>query len=158
MAGERVRVGALDPRDFGEDIVAEHRPVEPLLRHVPAEHRRIVQVLGEMRAVHEQLLRNAAADHAGSANPVFLCDGDARTVARGDARGPDSTGSGADDEQVELGHQSPALSISARVEASNSESSVDWSSLRAMSLPSSTPNWSKGLIPSSTAFAKVRCS
>ncbi len=29
---------------------------------------------------------------------------------------------------------------------------------RAMSLPSSTPNWSKGLISISTALAKVRCS
>ena len=27
-----------------------------------------------------------------------------------------------------------------------------------ISLPSSTPNWSKGLMPSSTALAKVRCS
>src|SRR5690606_24793844 len=30
--------------------------------------------------------------------------------------------------------------------------------LRAISLPSSTPNWSNGLIPISTALAKVRCS
>ena len=39
-------------------------------------------------------------------------------------------------------------------EAKLSSPSID----RAISLPSSTPNWSNGLIPSNTALANVRCS
>ena len=59
---------------------------------------------------------------------------------------------------AEVGHQTPALSISARVEESSESSSVPSASCRAISLPSSTPNWSNGLIPINTALAKVRCS
>ena len=72
VVGQCVGVGALDPGHFGEHIVAQHRPVEALGRDVPAEHRGIVQVLGKMGAVDEQLLGHAAADDAGPADPILL--------------------------------------------------------------------------------------
>ena len=50
----------------------------------------------------------------------------------------------------------PAASSSASVLASNR--SPPRSIALAMLLPSSTPNWSNGLIPIRTALAKVRCS
>ena len=82
MARQGLGVGALEPPDLGQHIVAKHRPVEALLRHVPAEHRRIVEVLGEMRAIDQQLLGHAAADHAGAADLMLLGDGDARAISR----------------------------------------------------------------------------
>jgi hypothetical protein len=86
MGRQRVGVSALDPSDLGKHIVAERRPVEPAIRHVPAEHRSIVQVLGKMRAVDQQLLRHTAADDAGAADPVLLGDCDTRAVSRRNPR------------------------------------------------------------------------
>ncbi len=158
VVGEGLGIGPFQAADLRQDIVAQHRPVEPLGRHVPAEHRGVLEVLGEMRAIDQQLLGDAAADHTGPADFMLLGDRDLGAVGGGDARCPHPARSGADHEQVEVGHQIPALSISARVEASSASSPSPPDNCRAISLPSSTPNWSKGLIPSSTALAKVRCS
>src|SRR6476469_1478277 len=54
-------------------------------------------------------------------------------------------------------HSPSARAIKASVEGSKS-SSPSPSSALAISLPSSTPNWSNGLMPSRAALAKVRCS
>ncbi len=131
-------------------------------RHVPAEAARVGQILGEMGAVDEQLLGDAAADDAGAADFMLLGDRNLRAMGRGDARGADAARAGADHEQiiVEAGHYSSsprAFAISALVEASKSRSSPASIAL-AIALPSSTPNWSNGLMPSKAAFAKVRCS
>src|SRR5690348_1426559 len=158
MARQCVRVGTLEPRHFGEHVVAQDGPVELLRRYVPAEHGRIVQVLGEVRAIDEQLLRNAAADHACAADLIFLGDCDPRAISRRHARGAHAAGTGANHEEIEISHYAPALSISARVDESRLSSSASSASCRAICLPSSTPNWSKGLMPISTALAKVRCS
>ena len=104
MIGEGLGVGAFKPPDLRKHIVAQNRPVEALGRHVPTEHRGIVEVFGEMRAVNEQLLGDAAADHAGPADLIFLGDGDLRAMGRGDARGADAARSRTDHEQVEVGH------------------------------------------------------
>jgi len=93
--------------DFREHIVAQDRPVEPLLRHVPAEHRRIVEILGEMRAVDEQFLGHAAADDARAADLIFLGHGDARAIGRGNARSAHAARSGTDYEQVKIRHSIP---------------------------------------------------
>ena len=56
--------------------------------------------------IDEQLLRHAAADHAGAAHPVLFGDHDFCAVACRDPRGAHAARAGADDEQidVELSH------------------------------------------------------
>src|SRR4051812_35836159 len=98
MVGQRLSVGDLETPNLGKHIVAQDRPIEPLLRHVPTEHGRVVEVLGEMRSIDEQLLRHAAADHACAANLVLLGNGNASSVSGGDTSGPDSARAAADHE------------------------------------------------------------
>ncbi len=106
MARQRRLVDAVQPVDLGQDIVAQRRPVEAPVAERPAEAARVDQVLGEVTAIDQQLLRHAAADDAGTADAVLLGDGDARAVARRDPRGADPARAGADDEEVvvEAGH------------------------------------------------------
>ena len=159
VVGQRLGVGAFEPADLGQHIVAQHRPVEALFRHVPAEHRRVVEVLGEMRAVDEQLLGHAAADDAGAADLIFLGDRDPRAIApptrapraRRPIRRRSRTGR-------KSATRRPPVRSARGSRGRAPACSPSPSSSRAMSLPSSTPNWSNGLMPSSTALAKVRCS
>ena len=73
--------------DLGEHIVAQHRPVEIAVADVPAEAARVLQILGEMRAVDEQLLGHAAADDAGAADAILLGDRDPRAMRGRNPRG-----------------------------------------------------------------------
>src|SRR3546814_15215927 len=82
---ERLTIKTLEPVDLGEHIVAQHRPVELAVGDVPAELARVVDILGEMRAVNEQFLGHAAADDTGAADPILLRHRHARAV-----RGPDA--------------------------------------------------------------------
>src|SRR3546814_9549262 len=75
-------IGLVEPIDLADHIGALHRPVEIAIGHVPAEAPGIVQILGEMRAVDEQLLGHAAPDHAGAADAVFLGDRHLRAMRR----------------------------------------------------------------------------
>ena len=148
VVGERVGVGALEPADLGQHIVAQHRPVEALGRHVPAEHRGIVEVLGEMRAVDEQLLGHAAADDAGAADLIFLGD---RRPARHRPR-PRATARTPPDPAPITNRSKSAIRRppfpSARASRHRGcPRRVPSASCRAISLPSSTPNWSNGLMP-----------
>src|SRR5207248_7772943 len=47
MARQRLGVGALEPRYFRKHVVAQRRPVEALLRYVPAEHCGVLDILGD---------------------------------------------------------------------------------------------------------------
>src|ERR1044071_5869904 len=140
MVGQRLRVCAFQASHFCQHIVAQHGPVEALLGNVPTEHCGIVEVLGEMGAIDEQFLGDAAADNAGPAHLMLFGDGDARAISSGDACSSHTPGSGADHEQVEVAHYRPALSISGRVEGSRFSPPSPSARLRAMSFPSSTPN------------------
>ena len=187
---ERLAIESLEPVDLGQHIVAQNVPVEPALGHVPAELARVVDILGKMRAIDEQLLGHASTDDASAADPILLRHRDARAVRGRDARRAHAARTGADDEKiiVEIAHGLPlewtgmcsrppsmwlragslpiefcvyayspsAACISACV--AGSKVIVPSASPFAISLPSSTPNWSKGLMPSSTALAKTRCS
>ena len=104
MGSERVGISAIEPRNFLEHVIAQRRPVEALLLHLPAEHRRVFDVLGEMRPIDEQFLGHAAADHAGAADLVLFGDGDACTISGSDARRAYAAGTGPDHEQVKVGH------------------------------------------------------
>src|SRR3546814_18708482 len=76
-----------DPRHFVEDIVAQGRPVELAVGHLPAETAGIGDILGEMGAVDEQFLGHAAANDAGAANIVLFGDRHPGAVGGGNARG-----------------------------------------------------------------------
>ena len=107
-----------------------------------------------MGAVDEQFLGHAAADHAGAADPIFLGDGDAGAVRGRDPRRAHAARAGADDEQVivvGLGHAmivSEGAARAARRSRGRNRAARSPSSAFAISLPSSTPNWSNGLMPS----------
>ena len=62
-----------------------------------------------VRAKHEELFRDAAADHAGAAHPVFFRNHHARAVAGRDPGGSNPARTSSDHEQidVELSHLSP---------------------------------------------------
>ena len=70
-------VEAFQPRDLAVLVGDQRRPVEARLRHGPAIAGGILEMLGKLRGVDEELLRHAAADDAGAAEAVFLGDGDA---------------------------------------------------------------------------------
>ena len=93
-------VDAAEPVDVGLDVVAKRRPVEAQAVDGPAEADRILDGLGEVRGMDEQLLRNAAAEHAGAADLVFLGDRDARAEFGGDPGRADAAGPRPDDEQI----------------------------------------------------------
>ncbi len=102
VAFERVGIGALDPLDILQHIVAQRDPVEGRILGRPAEIARVLQVFGEMRAVDEHLLGHATADDAGPADAVFLGHGHLRAVRGRHAAGAHSARTGADGEKVEI--------------------------------------------------------
>ena len=65
----------------------------------------------DMRGIDQQLLRHAAADHAGAAHAVLFGDHDARAVTGRDPGGAHPARTASDDEQidVELSHPSRRL-------------------------------------------------
>ena len=82
VAFERRGVGGFQPRHLTIDVRDQRRPVECRLRHGPAVTGGVFEFLGKSRRVDQQLLRHAAADHAGAADAIFLSDHHARAVAR----------------------------------------------------------------------------
>ena len=102
VAFERVGIGALDPLDVLQHIVAQRDPVEGRVLGRPAEIARVLQVLGEMRAVDEHLLGHAAADDAGSADAVFLGHRHLRAMRRRHTAGAHAPRARADGEKVEI--------------------------------------------------------
>ena len=66
----------------------------------PAVGGAVLELLAKLRGVDEELLRHAAADDAGAADPVGLGDGDARSRRRRLPRRADAARAGADDEKI----------------------------------------------------------
>ena len=81
--GEIGAVDPLQPRDLLVLVGDQRRPVELRRSDAPAVGGAILEVLAELRRIDEELLRNAAADDAGAADPVGFRDGNARTGLRG---------------------------------------------------------------------------
>src|SRR3546814_12591172 len=98
---ERLAVEALEPRDLREHIVAQPRPVEAAVGHVPAELAGVVNILRAMGAIDEQLLGHAATDGAGAAEAIFLRPRDARSVRGSNPAGPTPPRTGAKYTQVD---------------------------------------------------------
>ena len=105
-------VDAFEPRDLLVLVGDKRRPVEGDVRNGPAEAGRVLDLVFDVRAEHEQFFRHAAADHAGAAHPVFFGDHHPGAVAGCDAGGANAARTTADDEEidVELSHINPARS------------------------------------------------
>ena len=104
------RVGRLEPGDLAVLVGDQRRPVERRLGQRPAVAGGVLELVGKARRIDQELLRHAAADHAGAADPVFLGHHDARAVAGRDPRGAHAARACTDDEQIDvvISHARPA--------------------------------------------------
>ena len=96
------RVGGFEPHDLAILVGDQRRPVEDGRLDGPAVARRVLEIAGKARRIDQELLRDAAADHARAANPKFLGDHHPRAIARRDARSAHPARARADDEQVDV--------------------------------------------------------
>jgi hypothetical protein len=105
------RIGRLEPRDLLVLVADQRRPVEAGGLNSPAEAGGVFELVTEMRADHEQLLGDAAADHAGAAHAVPFRDHDAGAVAGRDAGGTHAARAATDDKEVDakIRHVLPSL-------------------------------------------------
>ena len=104
-------VDAVEPADLAVLGGDQLRPVVRPLLDLPAETGGVLGPGAVFAGLHQQLLRHAADIDAGAAPEALLGDGDARAVARGDARAAHARRAAADHEQVEV-HGGPLLSAS----------------------------------------------
>ena len=95
---EHIDVDLRQPADFVVLGGDQARPVEMRRRHGPAEAGGIGKGVGELRAVDQQFLRDAAAQHASAADAQLLADRDTRAITGGTARTRDPARAGADRE------------------------------------------------------------
>ena len=93
-------VNAGQPRDLVLHIVPQFGPVEPRPFHAPAEARSVLERLRELGGEHEQLFGDAAAHHAGPADPILLRDRRAFAHGRDEPGGAGAAGAGADGEEI----------------------------------------------------------
>src|SRR5690606_9634079 len=100
--GQQIAVDAVEALDLAVLVGDQRRPVEVRFAQRPAETCGLLEVLGEMRTVHQQFLRYAADVDAGAAQIATLGDRDAGTKASGEARRTYAAGTGADHEQIEV--------------------------------------------------------
>src|SRR5229473_6108369 len=102
-------IGGLQSRDLLVLVGDQGRPVERRGRYRPAEAGCVLDLVMDMRRIDQEFFRNAAADHAGAAHPVFFGDQHPRAMAGGDPGGTHAARTSPDDEQidVELSHESP---------------------------------------------------
>ena len=115
---ERAGVGGFEPRNLPILVGDQLPPVEHRLVDGPAVARRVLELVGKTRGIDQQFLGNAAADHAGAADPEFLRHHDARAVAGSNPRRPHAARAGTDDEQIDVVISTiscPFFFISARI-------------------------------------------
>jgi len=91
-------VGGFEPRDLPVLVRDQRSPIEGGALHRPAESSCILELIREAGCVDEQLLRHAAPDDTGAADPVFLGEHDLGAVGGRDARSLDAARAAADDE------------------------------------------------------------
>src|SRR5262249_9067119 len=95
-------VDALKARDLPVLVGDQRGPVEAGAVQGPAEPYRVLEVVAEAAGVDEELLRHAAADHAGAAEAVFLGNLHPGTLLARDAPRAHRGRAAADDEQIEV--------------------------------------------------------
>jgi hypothetical protein len=95
-------VGRLQPGDLLVLVGDQRRPVELGAGYRPAEAGGVLELVRKTAGVDQELLRNAAADHAGAADAILLGDHDARAVPGCDARRAHAARAGTDHEQIDI--------------------------------------------------------
>ena len=111
-------VAFVDSLEAGDLLILvgdQRRPVEAHAGGRPAEADRILEGVGEAAGIDQQLLRHAAADDAGAADPVLLGHRHLGAMAGGNPRRPHAARAGADDEEVVVvgGHDGTRFPIAA---------------------------------------------
>ncbi len=112
---EHVDVDAVEPVDLAiarrDQRAPVERPARPAASHRPWPTSKL---LGEMRAIAHELLGDAAADHAGPADPVVLAQRDPGAMGRRPPRTGDTARAAPDHEQIETPpRQTPPASSAA---------------------------------------------
>ena len=97
---EDALVDAVEAVDLAILVGEQPLPVEGRLGDVPAEVGSVLEFVAHVRGVGEQLLRDAADVHAGTAEAAGLGDRDARAEIGGDAAGAYPAGPSAYREKV----------------------------------------------------------
>ena len=103
------RVDFAEAFDFGVFIGDKGLPVEALFADCPSVAACVVDGMAKLACIDEELLRHAAADHAGAAEAIFLGNRRAHAKACSKPRRPDAARAAADNEQivVEFNHDLP---------------------------------------------------
>ena len=110
--GDVLVIEPFEARDLLVLVGDQHVPVEFRPRHRPAEAAGILEILDIVAGIDEQLLGDAAADHAGAAEAVFLGDGDLGAVAGRQPAGAHAARAAADDEEIVVVSAVMRLSVS----------------------------------------------
>ena len=100
VAVEQAAVDRVEARDLLVLVADQRGPVEGALAHGPAEAGGVLEVVGEVGAVDQQLLGNAADVDAGAAQVAFFRHRHARAVDGRHTAGAYAPGARADGEQV----------------------------------------------------------
>src|SRR5262249_2498176 len=95
-------IGEFKPRNLKVLVGDERRPVELRFVYRPAVAGRVLEVVGKARGIDEELLRNAAADHASAADAVLLGDQNARAISGRDPRSAHPARACSDDEEIDV--------------------------------------------------------
>jgi hypothetical protein len=104
-------VGGFESCDLPLLVRDQRSPIEAGALHRPTESSSILELVREAGCVDEQLLRHAAPDDTGAADPVFLGENDLGAVGGRDARSPDAARAAADDEEVDVLHVEPQIAL-----------------------------------------------
>ena len=84
---QRAGVDAVQPIDLAPHIADQRRPIEAQIVPAPAKIARVGEGASVAAAIDEQLLRHAAANHAGATDAIFLGDGDLGAELRSEPAG-----------------------------------------------------------------------
>src|SRR6266568_2428545 len=99
---ERGGVSGLEPGDLAVLVGDQLCPVEGGLAHGPAIASGVLELVGEARGIDQKLLRHAASDDTGAADPVFLGNHDPRAIGSRDARGAHPARARTDHEKIDV--------------------------------------------------------
>ena len=99
---QQVAVDAIEALDLAGLVGDQGRPVELHALDRPAEAARLLQLVGDVGAIDQQLLRHTADVHAGAAQIAALRHGHSGTETGGKPRRTYAAGTGANHKQVEI--------------------------------------------------------
>jgi hypothetical protein len=101
---QQAPVNAVEALDLGVLVLDQGAPGEVALTHAPAEAGGVLEVLGEVGGVDQQLLGHAAHVDAGAAEIALLGHRHPRAMGGGDAGSPHAPRARADNEEIVVSH------------------------------------------------------